>query len=106
MIRRPPRSTLFPYTTLFRSSLNDTTAVPLAVKLPTESLEMVMVQLAALLVTVRGALQGTRLKSSHTLTLDFVFFLVTMPPSGTPVAVIVKVCGWPPSLMLLGLLDL
>src|SRR5436305_12171691 len=23
MIRRPPRSTLFPYTTLFRSSLND-----------------------------------------------------------------------------------
>src|SRR3712207_8354702 len=24
MIRRPPRSTLFPYTTLFRSQLNDT----------------------------------------------------------------------------------
>src|SRR3712207_8238340 len=24
MIRRPPRSTLFPYTTLFRSSLNNT----------------------------------------------------------------------------------
>src|SRR5260370_27404664 len=26
MIRRPPRSTLFPYTTLFRSSASDTTA--------------------------------------------------------------------------------
>src|SRR3712207_7213726 len=30
MIRRPPRSTLFPYTTLFRS----TTTVPIAVSLP------------------------------------------------------------------------
>src|SRR2546430_15062859 len=27
MIRRPPRSTLFPYTTLFRSSLSDNTAL-------------------------------------------------------------------------------
>src|SRR2546429_2191440 len=26
MIRRPPRSTLFPYTTLFRSSMNETPA--------------------------------------------------------------------------------
>src|SRR5258708_15627913 len=26
MIRRPPRSTLFPYTTLFRSSITDSTA--------------------------------------------------------------------------------
>src|SRR3989442_7534806 len=29
MIRRPPRSTLFPYTTLFRSSLGRTTATAL-----------------------------------------------------------------------------
>src|SRR3712207_6988057 len=29
MIRRPPRSTLFPYTTLFRSSLTQREAVPL-----------------------------------------------------------------------------
>src|SRR5687767_15619311 len=28
MIRRPPRSTLFPYTTLFRSSLADATGTP------------------------------------------------------------------------------
>src|SRR2546428_7081349 len=27
MIRRPPRSTLFPYTTLFRSKINDYTSV-------------------------------------------------------------------------------
>src|SRR3712207_9360027 len=29
MIRRPPRSTLFPYTTLFRSGLGDATVGPL-----------------------------------------------------------------------------
>src|SRR5258708_14887211 len=29
MIRRPPRSTLFPYTTLFRSVLDDPIAVPI-----------------------------------------------------------------------------
>src|SRR5688572_32094038 len=29
MIRRPPRSTLFPYTTLFRSSASDLTTTPL-----------------------------------------------------------------------------
>src|SRR5437016_7271324 len=28
MIRRPPRSTLFPYTTLFRSGLNDSYGTP------------------------------------------------------------------------------
>src|SRR5687767_15647288 len=28
MIRRPPRSTLFPYTTLFRSSIDDWTSDP------------------------------------------------------------------------------
>src|SRR3712207_8184068 len=30
MIRRPPRSTLFPYTTLFRSSCSGATAAPAA----------------------------------------------------------------------------
>src|SRR5258708_29537868 len=33
MIRRPPRSTLFPYTTLFRSGLIDTERVLAAVRL-------------------------------------------------------------------------
>src|SRR5260370_26063905 len=31
MIRRPPRSTLFPYTTLFRSPEDDAVLVPLAI---------------------------------------------------------------------------
>src|SRR2546430_10034473 len=34
MIRRPPRSTLFPYTTLFRSTLLLQRAAPLEVQLP------------------------------------------------------------------------
>src|SRR5947199_6180252 len=34
MIRRPPRSTLFPYTTLFRSSRSRTETVALVVGLP------------------------------------------------------------------------
>src|SRR5258708_11280708 len=33
MIRRPPRSTLFPYTTLFRSSLRDAQAYPALARL-------------------------------------------------------------------------
>src|SRR2546423_3885952 len=34
MIRRPPRSTLFPYTTLFRSARTDVIANPLKLDLP------------------------------------------------------------------------
>src|SRR5256885_10093067 len=34
MIRRPPRSTLFPYTTLFRSIVNPTNASPVIVTQP------------------------------------------------------------------------
>src|SRR3989442_6470776 len=37
MIRRPPRSTLFPYTTLFRSQELGRTAVPEAVKVSVEA---------------------------------------------------------------------
>src|SRR3712207_7043330 len=33
MIRRPPRSTLFPYTTLFRSLLEDSNGAPLPIRL-------------------------------------------------------------------------
>src|SRR3712207_8616055 len=36
MIRRPPRSTLFPYTTLFRSCANDTPAPPPRTTQPTD----------------------------------------------------------------------
>src|SRR5260221_1050821 len=37
MIRRPPRSTLFPYTTLFRSSLQLPSGSPVNVKVPLAS---------------------------------------------------------------------
>src|SRR3712207_8584374 len=37
MIRRPPRSTLFPYTTLFRPPMSRTTFVPAAVPSDTHS---------------------------------------------------------------------
>src|SRR2546430_10888417 len=38
MIRRPPRSTLFPYTTLFRSYLVPPRAVDVALKFPREGI--------------------------------------------------------------------
>src|SRR5258707_11333978 len=55
MIRRPPRSTLFPYTTLFRSLLQRTTLVPV---------ELDMTRRA---VVVNRDLdrKSTRLNSSH-----------------------------------------
>src|SRR5260221_5246121 len=70
MIRRPPRSTLFPYTTLFRSLLG-----------PLDEVEAVFV--AALLdVAVlleeprhRGDRKSTRLNSSHTVISYAVFCL-------------------------------
>src|SRR3712207_7650990 len=70
MIRRPPRSTLFPYTTLFRSSLSDIQAQAI--------LDMRLARLTALesdkvreehaeLVNRIGELdrKSTRLNSSH-----------------------------------------
>src|SRR3989449_8516202 len=63
MIRRPPRSTLFPYTTLFRSVM--TTQI-VATKLNGE-LPLAMVETVALaLVAVVGLdRKSTRLNSSH-----------------------------------------
>src|SRR3712207_7823933 len=41
MIRRPPRSTLFPYTTLFRSSVKEARAYAVKVSLAKEVIEAV-----------------------------------------------------------------
>src|SRR2546429_6257339 len=57
MIRRPPRSTLFPYTTLFRSRFPPT--VPAA---PTGSAQ---VAAAPDSVSIRRDRKSTRLNSSH-----------------------------------------
>src|SRR5947209_17002847 len=56
MIRRPPRSTLFPYTTLFRSSLQHR-AMALSARTPWCSAEMGG--------RVRLDRKSTRLNSSH-----------------------------------------
>src|SRR3712207_6872754 len=78
MIRRPPRSTLFPYTTLFRSLQNTTLLAisprPQAVRLPSFFVESVtvgdlrlrVVDLAALIVSIVALdRKSTRLNSSH-----------------------------------------
>src|SRR5580698_9716947 len=53
MIRRPPRSTLFPYTTLFRSRVKDPFAPPSLQRERTESLPLMRDR------------KSTRLNSSH-----------------------------------------
>src|SRR3712207_7688342 len=74
MIRRPPRSTLFPYTTLFRSGhgpddhggvtalCSPEDAVP---ALPVSLLEPIWQELAALLPERPADRKSTRLNSSH-----------------------------------------
>src|SRR5438876_3505493 len=62
MIRRPPRSTLFPYTTLFRS--------PCTISSGTEAVEvgrtgMMLNELAPVAVHVVPDRKSTRLNSSH-----------------------------------------
>src|SRR2546422_6195987 len=48
MIRRPPRSTLFPYTTLFRSARRDRVARGAVNRLLTARLELVQLDFAAI----------------------------------------------------------
>src|SRR2546429_6246474 len=59
MIRRPPRSTLFPYTTLFRSASVDADLSGLDDRLPAR------VFLALELGELLGDRKSTRLNSSH-----------------------------------------
>src|SRR3712207_7086895 len=76
MIRRPPRSTLFPYTTLFRSILFDIEVVllfPIAVQLEAygwyalgETCTFIgLLGIAFVYVWRRGDRKSTRLNSSH-----------------------------------------
>src|SRR3712207_6974008 len=73
MIRRPPRSTLFPYTTLFRSILREAWPILLDGLVRTVLLSLTVVPLGlaggvllALLSTVRHPdRKSTRLNSSH-----------------------------------------
>src|SRR2546429_4742648 len=73
MIRRPPRSTLFPYTTLFRSQRSDEPAAREGCNgrhgcqsreaAATQQLQQHRLELIVLLV--RGDRKSTRLNSSH-----------------------------------------
>src|SRR3712207_7041132 len=69
MIRRPPRSTLFPYTTLFRSTESRAANVPIGQGVSVTTLQMASVyQVIAndgVRVEPRIDLKSTRLNSSH-----------------------------------------
>src|SRR3990170_7800102 len=66
MIRRPPRSTLFPYTTLFRSPVTVTSG---------QTLTGTDLWLLTNVVTVTGDRKSTRLNSSHQIISYAVFCL-------------------------------
>src|SRR5260221_7279701 len=69
MIRRPPRSTLFPYTTLFRSHLCKKATLE---KSDNKRSRLVETKVPILLITDR---KSTRLNSSHTVISYAVFCL-------------------------------
>src|SRR5258708_11179832 len=84
MIRRPPRSTLFPYTTLFRSMFADFTAAQPHVKAGTvRPLAISRIQRSSLYpdlptmdeAGVKGDRKSTRLNSSHQIISYAVFCL-------------------------------
>src|SRR5258708_19676131 len=70
MIRRPPRSTLFPYTTLFRSRVSDVFDIPSVVPL----CDRTIVARISLRVAARDR-KSTRLNSSHQIISYAVFCL-------------------------------
>src|SRR6202043_3812449 len=74
MIRRPPRSTLFPYTTLFRS--REVLAKAVVVQI------VLAARVAAVLVVVRADRKSTRLNSSHVRISHAVFCLKKTPGDG------------------------
>src|SRR2546422_3665389 len=65
MIRRPPRSTLFPYTTLFRSNLSHNFFRSRANYISNEGLLFERLAEKALVAYVIGDRKSTRLNSSH-----------------------------------------
>src|SRR2546427_6476838 len=75
MIRRPPRSTLFPYTTLFRSLLV-TSSQPREGKTSTSAnLALALAKNGSRVVIVDGDRKSTRLNSSHSQISYAVFCL-------------------------------
>src|SRR5258708_9268272 len=94
MIRRPPRSTLFPYTTLFRSRIRASTATDHCGS-SGEGMPGFVVGFAKLAGGVAwGRLESrfqldrksTRLNSSHQITSYAVFFLKKKTEASAPLA--------------------
>src|SRR5256885_4299294 len=83
MIRRPPRSTLFPYTTLFRSSPRSSGARRRARSMGLERVEEVLALFAKHGKLGVGDRKSTRLNSSHLVISYAVFCLKKkkQPPS-------------------------
>src|SRR3712207_8104189 len=67
MIRRPPRSTLFPYTTLFRSHAASCTVVPFITGRADESLATIndIVRRHAIDVVIPGDIAATAFLAEH-----------------------------------------
>src|SRR2546430_11662163 len=84
MIRRPPRSTLFPYTTLFRSEEGFVLSEKLAAELDEESPGLQTFPASKQIFLHGGDRKSTRLNSSHSQISYAVFCLkkkkkITLP---------------------------
>src|SRR5258708_31764955 len=78
MIRRPPRSTLFPYTTLFRSKINaDVSRATSEMQRSLNNIhgEKVGIEFTSKFVASHGDRKSTRLNSSHQIISYAVFCL-------------------------------
>src|SRR5947207_11102216 len=79
MIRRPPRSTLFPYTTLFRSDIEAYLEVPVLGVVPhidaRATVQSILARRPALAQMEPEDRKSTRLNSSHTVISYAVFCL-------------------------------
>src|SRR5256885_8695664 len=75
MIRRPPRSTLFPYTTLFRSAERSDPATATWFGRRLRQRGTLLMPAGQLLVVIAGDRKSTRLNSSHLVISYAVFCL-------------------------------
>src|SRR5256885_9761936 len=99
MIRRPPRSTLFPYTTLFRSQQSACTHHPGAVRIRQRRPRFHRSRNQAASFAARGDPKSTRLNSSHLVISYAVFCLKKKTREHEPRAAIVLAASHPAELV-------